>query len=214
MAGYPIQLEIENMPCLVVGGGSVALRKVRSLTEAGARVTVISPALCDGLAELAALGRIDHIVRGCRCGDTLGYRLVICATDDGALNRRIADEAKAGGALVNVIDAPEEGNFTVPASVASGQLLLTVSTGGISPAFSRMLRRELGEMYGSVHGDFLARLGEWRDEVKTLLPTARDRGSFWRSVLTEDVMQMLRDGKIKQAEESVQDAISSIRTQS
>lgn len=214
MAGYPIQLEIENMPCLVVGGGGVALRKVQSLRAAGARVTVISPVLCEGLAELAAGGRIDCIARGYVRGDAERYRLVICATDDGALNSRIAGEAKAGGALVNVIDAPEEGNFTVPASIASGELLLTVSTGGISPAFSRMLRRELEETYGSVHGDFLARLGEWRDEVKTLLPTSKERGAFWRSVLTEDVMQMLRDGKIKQAEESVQDAISSIRTQS
>lgn len=214
MAGYPIQLEIENMPCLVVGGGGVALRKVKSLIEAGARVTVVSPVLCEGLAELAAGGRIDCIARGYHGGDAEGYRLVICATDDGALNRSIAREAKAGGALVNVIDAPEEGNFTVPAQVASRELLLTVSTGGISPAFSRMLRRELEETYGSVHGDFLAHLGQWRDEVKTLLPTAKERGAFWRSVLTEDVMQMLRDGKIKQAEESVQDAISSIRTQS
>ena len=214
MAGYPIQLEIEEMPCVVIGGGGVALRKVRSLRSAGARVTVISPLLCEGLAELAARGVIRHIARAYTCGDESGYRIVICATDDSELNRRTAKAAREGGALVNVIDAPEEGNFTVPAHLAAGPLLLTVSTGGISPAFSRMLRCELEEAYGSVHGTFLTRLGQWREEVKTLLPTAKERESFWRAVLTRQVMQMIREGKIKQAEESVQDAISSIRTQS
>ena len=214
MAGYPIQLEIENMPCVVIGGGSVALRKAKSLVGAGARVTVISPVLVDGLTELAEAGSICHIERGYEAGDTDGYRLVICATDDGDINRQAAREARAHGALVNVIDAPEEGNFTVPSSVNDSPLLLTISTGGISPAFSRMMRQELTEMYGAVHGAFLARLGVWRDEVKDILPTPAARESFWRAVLTRDVMRLLREGKLDKAEESIQDAISSIRTQS
>lgn len=214
MAGYPIQLEIENMPCLVVGGGSVALRKVKSLVRAGARVTVISPALTGGLAELAETGSIRHIARGYEACDVDGYDLVICATDDVGINRQVAREARAFGVLVNVIDAPEEGNFTVPSSVDSGPLLLTISTGGISPAFSRMLRQELAETYGAVHGAFLTKLGVWRDEVKDILPTPQERGSFWRSVLTRDVMKLLREGNLEKAEESIQDAISSIRTQS
>ena len=214
MAGYPIQLEIENMPCLVVGGGSVALRKVKSLVKAGARVTVISPALTDGLAELAETGSIRHIARGYEACDADGYDLVICATDDVGINRQVAREAQAFGVLVNVIDAPEEGNFTVPSSLDCGPLLLTISTGGISPAFSRMLRQELAETYGAVHGAFLTKLGVWRDEVKDILPIPQERGSFWRSVLTRDVMKLLREGNLEKAEESIQDAISSIRTQS
>lgn len=214
MAGYPIQLEIEDMPCAVIGGGSVALRKVRPLVKAGARVTVISPVLADGLAELAERGSIRHIARGYVAGDADGYELVICATDDGDINRQAAKEARAFGALVNVIDAPEEGNFTVPSSVDISPLLLTVSTGGISPAFSRMMRQELTETYGAVHGAFLAKLGVWRDEVKDILPTAQAREAFWRSVLTRDVMKLLREGNLDKAEESIQDAISSIRTES
>lgn len=214
MAGYPIQLEIENMPCLVVGGGSVALRKAKSLVKAGARVTVISPTLADGLAELAENGRIRHIARAYEACDSDGYTLVICATDNAAINRQTAREARTFGALVNVIDAPEEGNFTVPSSVDSGPLLLTISTGGISPAFSRMMRQELAETYGAVHGAFLTKLGVWRDEVKDILPTSKERESFWRSVLTRDVMKLLREGNLEKAEESIQDAISSIRTQS
>lgn len=214
MAGYPIQLEIEDMPCAVIGGGSVALRKVRPLVKAGARVTVISPVLADGLAELAEAGSIRHIARGYVAGDADGYELVICATDDGDINRQAAKEARALGALVNVIDAPEEGNFTVPSSVDISPLLLTVSTGGISPAFSRMMRQELTETYGAVHGAFLAKLGVWRDEVKDILPTPQAREAFWRSVLTRDVMKLLREGNLDKAEESIQDAISSIRTES
>lgn len=214
MAGYPIQLEIEDIPCAVVGGGSVALRKVKSLVRRGARITVISPALSGGLASLAKEGAIRHIARGYKSGDMDGYRLVICATDDSEVNRQAAREARALGALVNVIDAPEEGNFTVPSIVDDAPLLLTVSTGGISPAFSRMMRQELTETYGAVHGTFLAKLGVWRDEVKDILPTPQARESFWRAVLTRDVMKLLREGKLDKAEESIQDAISSIRTES
>ncbi len=214
MAGYPIQLEIEDMPCALIGGGSVALRKVKSLVEAGAYVTVISPVLCDGLAGFVEEGKVRHIARGYESGDTNGYRIVICATDNSEVNRCAAREARAHGALVNVIDAPEEGNFTVPSSVDRAPLLLTVSTGGISPAFSRMIRQELTETYGAVHGAFLAKLGVWREEVKNILPTPQARESFWRAVLTRDVMKLLREGKLDKAEESIQDAISSIRTQS
>ena len=214
MAGYPIQLEIENMPCVVVGGGSVALRKVKPLLRAGACVTVISPVLAGELAFLAEKGSICHIARAYEAGDADGYTIVICATDDIAVNRQAAREARALGALVNVIDAPEEGNFTVPSSVDRAPLLLTVSTGGISPAFSRMIRQELAETYGAVHGQFLTKLGVWRNEVKDILPTPQAREAFWRSVLTRDVMKLLREGNLEKAEESIQDAISSIRTES
>lgn len=214
MAGYPIQLEIQDMPCGVVGGGSVAYRKVTTLTAAGACVTVISPLLCDGLERYRADGVIRHIARGYEAGDEAAYRLIICATDDPALNRTIARCARAQGTLVNVIDEPAEGNFTVPSKVAVGDLMMTVSTGGISPAFSRMIRCELEEVYGQTHGAFLARLGKWRDEVKGLLPSPRERKRFWRAVLTREVMRLLREGKKEEAEELVENAISSIRTQS
>lgn len=214
MAGYPIQLEIENMPCVVAGGGSVAYRKVKSLVRAGASVTVISPSLCDGLDTARANGTIRHIARGMEPDDVQGYRLVICATDKIALNRRIACAARSQGALVNVIDEPDEGNFTVPSKVVSGDLMLTVSTGGVSPAFARMMRRELEETYGALYGEFLLWLGGRREEVKALLPSSRAREAFWRSVLTRDIMKLLQDGKKEEAEESVENAISSIRTQS
>lgn len=214
MIGYPIQLEIRDMRCVVFGGGRVAYRKVTSLIEAGACVTVVSPALCDGLERYRADEAIRHIARGYEVGDETAYRLIICATDDPALNRTIARRARAQGALVNVIDEAEEGNFTVPSKVAVGDLLLTVSTGGISPAFARMMRRDLEARYHAGYGAFLARLGAWRDEVKSLLPTPSEREAFWRTVLTADVMKLLAEGKQEEAEESVENAISSIRTQS
>lgn len=214
MAGYPIQLEIQDMPCIVAGGGSVAYRKVKTLLQAGACVTVVSPALCSGLEKLTTDGAVRYLARGCKPCDVIGYRLVICATDDSHLNRQLAQEAKRSCALVNVIDEPKEGNFTVPSQVWAGSLGLTVSTGGISPAFARMMRMELEETYGKVHGAFLARLGAHREEVKNLLPSPSEREAFWRSVLSRDVMQLLHEGKKEEAEELVENAISSIRTQS
>jgi precorrin-2 dehydrogenase/sirohydrochlorin ferrochelatase len=214
MACYPVNLRLAGRECLVVGGGAVAERKVAALLAADARVTVLSPALTPRLAALAAGGEILHKPVAYRPGAIGIFFIVICATDDAAVNRQAAAEARAGGALVNVVDAPELCDFTVPARVARGDLVITVSTGGHSPAFARRLRQEIEERYGPEYGAYLALLAKLRAEIRERLATAAERGDFWREALDREVLALLRAGKEREAEEKITNAASRFGTQS
>ena len=96
--------------------------------------------------------KLIHIARAYEEGDLAGFFIVICATDNEAVNKLVAEEASKTGALVNVVDAPELGNFSVPSQIARGDLLITISTGGKSPALARRLGEELAERYGPEYG--------------------------------------------------------------
>src|ERR1700722_9456558 len=147
--GYiPIFLDVTGRECVVVGGGEVAARKVESLLEAGARVTVVSPHLSPPLESLAANGSMTHIARDYQRGDIRGCVLVYAATDDPKLHRELAAEARALGIPVNVVDVPELCTFIAPAVVKRGELQIAISTGGASPAFAARLRRNLEDQFG------------------------------------------------------------------
>jgi precorrin-2 dehydrogenase/sirohydrochlorin ferrochelatase len=214
MTYYPVNLRLAGRDCLVVGGGAVAGRKAEALLAAGARVTVLSPELAPPLAALAAAGKVVHRPEPYRPGAIGNFFIVICATDDAAVNSQAAMEARRGGALVNVADDPEAGDFTVPARVARGDLLLTVSTGGKSPALAARLRRELEERYGPEYGEYLALLARLRDEVKENLAGAAARGDFWREALDGEILALLKAGRVREAEEKIIDATGRFGTES
>jgi len=213
-AFYPVNLRLDGQDCLVVGGGAVAERKVKGLLTAGACVTVMSPALSSSLAALASEGSIGHIAAAYQPGSIQDFFIVICATDDAVVNRRAAEEAGSKGALVNVVDAPELGDFIVPSHLARGDLLITVSTGGKSPALARRLREELEVRYGQEYGLHLEMLSRLRAELKERLANAEERGDFWREVLSGEVLALLTAGNMQEAEERIRNAVSSIRTKS
>jgi precorrin-2 dehydrogenase/sirohydrochlorin ferrochelatase len=214
MKVYPVNLKIEERSCAVVGGGKVAERKVLSLLEAGAKVTVISPELSSGLTELQAGGQITWLKKDYSTGDACRYFMVVCATDSQAINNRAAVEAREAGALVNIVDTPDECDFVIPSKIVRGDLLITVSTGGKSPAFSRQLREELETRYGEEYGVYLEMLSKRRAEIKDKLPKTKDRERFWRETLNSEVLNLLRQGQLKEAEAMIKNAISSIGTQS
>ncbi len=168
---YPICLSLEGKPCLVVGGGHVALRKVKSLLDAGARVSVVSPEFCE---ELLRLDGVRLIERRFEEGDVAGAFLVYAATNDAALNSAVAAAARKAGALVNVVDTPAKCDFIVPSTLSRGELMISVSTGGASPALARRLRLELEEVIPEAYADFVALLGDIRREV---LASAADGAS-------------------------------------
>jgi len=168
MGYYPLFLEMKGRPCLVVGGGQVAQRKVEGLLAAEAAVTVVSPDLTPGLATLKKEGRIRHRQREYQQGDLEGFSIVVAATADKATNARVAQDARAGGALVNAVDDPASCDFILPSVVRRGEVALAVSTGGLSPALARRLREELEaylsddfaplvELLAEVRGDLRAR---------------------------------------------------------
>ncbi len=166
---YPMLLDLSGCHsgyCLVVGGGRVALRKVRMLHEFGGDVRVVSPECCPEIEQMAAGGEISVNRRAYRDGDLTGARLVIAATGDDAINRTVACEARRSGVLVNVIDVPELSDFIVPSYVHRGDVTLAISTAGRSPALARKLRSRLEEQFGEEYAALVRMVGEVRSEVR------------------------------------------------
>jgi precorrin-2 dehydrogenase/sirohydrochlorin ferrochelatase len=140
---YPIFLDLTGQPVVIVGGGAVATRKLRALLRAGAKAIVIAPDAGSAIRRLAGQKRIRWQRRRYRHGDLRRARLVIAATDDLLVNARVCAEAKRCRLLVNCAAPPDAGNFHVPATARCGQMVLAISTGGASPAFAKLLRRDL-----------------------------------------------------------------------
>src|SRR5258708_817407 len=139
---YPLFLDLTNQSAVVIGAGSVATRKIRTLLRAKAIVTVISPEATASIRRLAQTKRLRWVRRSYRRGDLRDTRLAIAATDDLSVNQAICAEAKRRNLLVNCIAPPSAGNFFVPSLVQRGGISLAISTDGASPAFSKRLRRD------------------------------------------------------------------------
>ena len=214
MSLYPINLDLKRKKCVVVGGGKVALRKVKTLLKAEAQVTVIAPSLTSSLAELAQAGVIFYKQKEYMCGDMTGFFLVVCATDSSFVNAAAAKEAKAKHILVNVVDQSVPSDFIVPAQVSRGDLLITVSTGGKSPALARQLRVELEKEYGDTYGMLLDMIEKVRLELKMVLVESKDREAFWQQAMNTKILAFVKQGKLEDAEAEVRNAIDSFRSKS
>ena len=192
MRYFPINLDLNERRCLVIGGGTVAERKVANLLSAGARVTVISPLVTEVIAKWSKTHMIDFTARVYREGDLQGYRLVFAATSDPKVNRAIVTEARRCGVWINAADDPQNCDFILPSVLSRGDLTITVSTGGQSPALARTLREEL-EMQFSAEYEQLAKLAtEVRNELRQRNVTLPFE--IWRDALCGDVRQLLMRG--------------------
>lgn len=165
MRYYPVYLDIRQRRCLVVGGGAVATRKATALLDCDAKVTVVSPDITLQLRELAAKGALKLIVRAYRSSDLKGMFLVIGATDDEGLNRRISRDARDRNMLVNIADRPQACNFILPAIVRRGDLVIAISTSGQSPALAKKLRQQLENQFGEEYGRLLILMGAIRQRL-------------------------------------------------
>ena len=143
---YPIFLDLRAKPVLVIGGGRVALRKIKGLLEAQARVTVISPAILD---ELRALP-IKILERVYQLGDSVGHALIFATTDNRTVNAQIASDAAALGIPANIVDSPEECGLIVPARFTGSDVQVAVSTGGIDPRRAVAIRNRIKQMLAQV----------------------------------------------------------------
>lgn len=193
MGHYPIVLDLAGRPCLVIGGGPVAERKVEGLLQAGATVAVVSPRLTERLASWTQEGRIRHIAREYRPGDLAGSQLAFVATDDGAINAAVAREGRERGVWVNAADDPEHCDFILPSVLRRGELVVAVATGGASPALSRAIREEL-EGYFTEEYAALARLAaEVRRELRGR--GVRPSPEAWQQALDEDLRRLIAEGR-------------------
>jgi siroheme synthase-like protein len=205
MAYYPIFLELKGKPCLVVGGGQVAARKVEGLLAAGARVTVVSPKLEPDLSKLKSERRIGHVDKQYQRVDVKGYAVVVAATDDRATNERVASDARRDGVPVNVVDEPAMCDFIVPSVVRRGDVVLAISTGGLSPALARWLRQQM-ESYLSEDFDRLVQL---LAEVRLEL---RERGvsvpaKAWQEAIDSGLRDLLAAGRRDEAKKRLLSAL-------
>jgi precorrin-2 dehydrogenase/sirohydrochlorin ferrochelatase len=201
---YPVNLVLDGRRCLVVGGGKVALRKVEGLVACGGRVTVVAPRINP---ELAMLSEVMIEQRPWRPEDLDGMWLVIAATDDTAVNRAVYDAGQRAGVWVNGADDPANCSFTLPSVVRRGDLQVTVSTGGRSPALATWLRRRLEGEIGPEYAVLLDLLATERDGLKAA--GVSTEGLDWRSALDSDMLDLIRTGDLAHARERLQTCLSS-----
>jgi len=165
MRYYPVNLDIKGRRCLVVGAGRVGARKVDTLVQCGAAVTVVSPEVSPAVTQLAAKKVIALKQRPYRSSDVEGMFLIIGATDDETLNRQISSDAERCNQLCNIADRPEICNFILPAIVRRGDFVMAISTAGKSPAFAKHIRKRLETQFGPEYGILLDLMGAIRNKL-------------------------------------------------
>lgn len=211
---YPVNLILDDKPCVVLGGGHVALRKVEGLLEAKAKITIISPEIVAELSELVMDKRITWIKRCYEQGDLANYYLAICAIGNEEINKQVQKEANANKVILNVVDRLEYCDFALPAKIRRGDLLVTFSTNGKSPALAKYLRCKMESEFDDTYAKWLDKLVELRKEAIAKLPTSDDREIFWRSALSDEVMNLVKAKEYNKAEGIIKDAINSFRVKS
>jgi precorrin-2 dehydrogenase / sirohydrochlorin ferrochelatase len=200
MKYYPAYLDLRERPCLVVGGGAVAERKALALLEAGAVVTIISPALTSKLHDLSDSGKISYLEKQYEEQDLSGPFLVIAATDSAEVNTLVASACRKRHVLVNVATPPEESNFIVPSVVERGDLLIAISTSGTSPALAKKVRQDIEQRYGTEYEIFLEKLSAIRKRVLEEVPDESKRRQVFQAIVDSDVIDLIRQGKTHAAE--------------
>lgn len=192
---YPLFLDIAGRRCVVVGGGSVAERKIERLLACGARVEVVGRRLTPALAGMRGEGTILHRDADYDEAHLRDAFLVIGATDDGEINERIARDARAKGIPVNIVDDPALCNFILPSIVERGDLAIAVSTGGRSPALAKKIRREMEDRYGPEYATLLAILGELRRKVIADGRSSGENRELFEAVIASDLLDQIRAGR-------------------
>jgi len=207
MQYFPIFLNLNDRDCLIVGGGQIAARKAASLLEAGARVTVVCPQLCDELVSLRDKGAIEHLDRLFEDQDIHGQALAIAATDKRDINRYVSELANKQGIPVNVVDQPELCSFIVPSVINRSPVQVAISTGGASPVLARLLKSQLEAFIPAAFGRLGALVESFRGKVKERFPTVRQRRLFWENVLDGQVSQLLFAGREVAAREALEHSL-------
>ena len=198
MKAYPVFFDLTRRPCVVIGGGPVAERKVAGLVEAGATVTVISPRLTARLGRWADDGAIQYVARPYRAGDLAGFFLAFVTTGNPAVDAAVFADGRAAGVLVNSADDPTHCDFFLPALIRRGDLAVAVSTGGTSPALARAVREELQSLVGEDYALLAEIAAAVRREVRGGSRVLT--GGRWTGALKEPQFRALvREGRREDA---------------
>ena len=204
----PIFMNIRGQRSLIVGGGEVAARKAALLLQAGAEINLVCPELLGNLKDMHAEGRIHFRQGTFEEGDLEGVSLVIAATDDEAVNRRVSELARARQLPVNVVDNPELCTFILPSIIDRSPVQIAVSTGGSSPVLARLLRARLESVIPSAYGRLATLVEQFRDEVKERFGSVNARRKFWEEVLQGKIAELVFSGQDGAAEDELKRAVA------
>ncbi|MEJ2452268.1 MAG: siroheme synthase CysG [Gammaproteobacteria bacterium] len=211
MRFLPIFMNIRNKPCLVVGGGQVAARKVYLLHRAGGQITLVSPELCDELRRWADAGDIQYQPRPFAPDDIQGQALIIAATDNAEVNQQVSDLAQSRGVPVNVVDNPDLGSFIMPSIIDRTPVQIAISTGGASPVLARLLRARLETFIPAAYGRLAELLERFRERVKQRFKGSDEIRRFWEDILEGPIADSLIAGKDQEAEAALEKAVEDAR---
>ena len=204
----PIFMKLDGRDCLVVGAGAIAARKAALLVSAGARLRVVGPLVAPAMRELAAGHHFLVCEREFQERDLDEAWLVIAATDDEALNARVAELAETRRIPVNVVDTPALCRFIVPSILDRSPLVAAISTGGAAPVLARLLRARLETLIPASFGRLALMAGRFRDRVKARIHSGDERRRFWERVLDGPIAEMVYAGREHEAEQALQAALA------
>ncbi len=205
---YPVYLSLRGKKCLVIGGGTVAERKVKSLFECGADVWVVSSSLTDGLGKLIEENQINYLHREYSPEDLEDCFLVISATGDSDTNKEVADDCFARNIPVNVVDEPDRCSFIVPSVMRRGDLCIAVSTGGKSPLLARKIREGLETLYGTEYAEYLELMGTLRKKIIQEVPDRQSRRKIFECLVNSDILELIQKGQEELVKEKVAQCLS------
>jgi precorrin-2 dehydrogenase/sirohydrochlorin ferrochelatase len=194
---YPLFLHLQGVACLVIGGGKVAQRKVKTLQQSGARLTVISPDLTSDLETMRQQGEFAYQARRYQPGDLANFFLVVAATNSTETNRTIFQEAQERNLLINCVDDPENCNFFVPAIIQRGSLQVAISTSGQAPYFARKIREYLEQKFYPELAKELEEIHQMRERLKTEYPGDESR----KMAMYDQILKPHIEAIIKRIEE-------------
>ncbi|RIZ69876.1 MAG: uroporphyrinogen-III C-methyltransferase [Methylococcales bacterium] len=201
---FPVFVKLQDQPCLVIGAGEIAARKIELLARAGAKITVIANDIRQPVLNLEKTYQLTIIQKSFSPEDVLGFRLVISATDNRETNLLVANTAEAQNILVNVVDSPDLCRFIFPAIIDRSPIIAAVSSGGAAPVLARLLRAKIETIIPPAYGK-LAQLAErYRDDVKRFIKEPSQRRIFWENIFQGSVAELVFSGNDHNAEQQLQ----------
>ena len=208
-----VGLSLKDRPCLVVGGGQVALRRIEKLIDEEAQILVVSPDVLPDIARYHEEGVLQWIGKPYSSEYMVGQQFVIIATDIPAVNAQVMEDAQEVQAFINRADVKDDSTWVFGSATEIGDLEISIFTNQVSPRVSRLLRQDIETRYG-ILAEWLPQIRLWRQELQHILNTPKEREKFWRTNLGESEFIQIVEGQGDSVKENIVHAISRIRSES
>jgi len=209
MDHLPVFINLRQKPCLVVGGGDIALRKVNLLLKAQAQIKCIAPEFCNGLIELSRENTLDLIEKSFESTDIDNQSVIIAATDDNKTNAMVSSLAHESGIPINVVDSPDLSSFIMPSIVDRSPIVIAISSAGKAPVLARIIRAKLEPIIPSAYGNLAEIAGEYRQKAKQRFVNLKDRRKFWESVFSGVIAEKVFAGRSQEAKADIEKHLAS-----